>query len=168
MDRPSGVSSASEASCAASASSSIVDARRGNELGRHAVAERDRAGLVEQQHVHVAGGLDGAAARGQHVAAHQAVHAGDADGAQQAADGRRNQADEQRQQHGQRRQHHAGLTGGILVVPAYGGRVTTTRMNSAVRLTSRMFSAISFGVFWRRAPSISAIMRSRNDGRPRR
>ncbi len=32
-----------------------------------------------------------------------------------------------------------------------------------VRPTSRMCSAISFGVFWREAPSTSAIMRSRND-----
>ena len=30
-----------------------------------------------------------------------------------------------------------------------------------VKPASRMFSAISFGVFWRSAPSTSAIMRSR-------
>ena len=30
-----------------------------------------------------------------------------------------------------------------------------------VNVASRMFSAISFGVFWRDAPSTSAIMRSR-------
>ena len=32
-----------------------------------------------------------------------------------------------------------------------------------MRPASRMLSAISFGVFWRAAPSTSAIMRSRND-----
>ena len=35
-----------------------LDVRRGQERRGHAVAERDGAGLVEQQHVHVAGGLD--------------------------------------------------------------------------------------------------------------
>ena len=75
------------------------DARRGNEFRGHAVAEGDGAGFVKQQHVHVARRLDGAAAGGQDVAAHQAVNAGDADGAEQAADGGGNQADDQRQQH---------------------------------------------------------------------
>ena len=36
-------------------------------------------------------------------------------------------------------------------------------MKSAVRLTRTMLSAISFGVSWRRAPSIIAIIRSRNE-----
>ncbi len=36
-------------------------------------------------------------------------------------------------------------------------------MKSAVRLTRTMLSAISFGVFWRRAPSIIDIMRSRKE-----
>ena len=58
MLRPSGVSSASEASCAASASSCLGDAGGRHQLGGLAVAEGDRAGLVEQQHVDVAGGLD--------------------------------------------------------------------------------------------------------------
>ena len=49
IERPSGVSSESEASCAASASSRSLDAGQRQELGRLAVAERDRAGLVEQQ-----------------------------------------------------------------------------------------------------------------------
>ena len=68
------------------------------ELGRLAVAERDGAGLVEQQRVDVARGLDRAARHRQHVEAHQAVHAGDADGRQQRADGGRDQGDEQRHQ----------------------------------------------------------------------
>ena len=99
MERPSGVSSASEASCAASASSCSLDAAQGLELGRLAVAERDGAGLVEQQRVDVAGRFDGAAGHGQHVEAHETVHAGDADGRQQRADGGRDQRDEQRHQH---------------------------------------------------------------------
>ena len=83
-ERPSGVSSASEASCAASASSCSVDARRRHERERLAIAERDRAGLVEQQHVDVAGRFDRAAGRRDDVGAHHAIHAGDADGRQQA------------------------------------------------------------------------------------
>ena len=67
----------------------------GDELVRHPVAVGDGAGLVEQQGGHVAGGLDGPAGHGQHVALHQAVHPGDADGAEQRADGRRRQAHEQ-------------------------------------------------------------------------
>jgi hypothetical protein len=39
----------------------LLDPRHGDELSRLAIAERDRAGLVEQQHVHVAGRLDRAA-----------------------------------------------------------------------------------------------------------
>ena len=99
IERPSGVSSASEASSAASASAPRVDARRGDELGGHAVAEGDGAGLVEQQRVDVARRLDRAAGGGEHIEADQPVHAGDADRRQQAADGRRDQADEQRDQH---------------------------------------------------------------------
>ena len=102
IERPSGVSSASDESCAASASSGSRDAVDGDELGRLAVAERDRAGLVEQQHVDVAGGLDGAARHREHVALHQPVHAGDADRREQRADRRRDQRDEQRDQDGLR------------------------------------------------------------------
>ena len=75
------------------------DSRHGEELRRLAVAERDGAGLVEQQRVDVAGGLDGAPGHRQHVVAHEAVHAGDADRREQTADGRRDEADEQRDQH---------------------------------------------------------------------
>ena len=102
IERPSGVSSGSDASCAASASGALADARQRNELGGLAVAERDRAGLVEEQRVHVAGRLDRAARHRQHVVLHQAVHAGDADGREQAADRRRDEAHEQRHQHEQR------------------------------------------------------------------
>ena len=76
------------------------------ECARHAVAQGDGARLVEQEHVHVSRGLDRASAHRQHVALEHAVHAGDADGAQQAADGGGDQADQQRDQHGDR-EHHA-------------------------------------------------------------
>ena len=74
------------------------DVGRREELGRLAVAERDRPGLVEEQHVDVAGRLDGAARHREHVVLEDAVHARDADRREQAADGRRDQADEQRDQ----------------------------------------------------------------------
>ena len=76
----------------------VGDAGRGNELGGLAVAEGDGAGLVEQQRVDVACGFDGAAGHGEDVVLHQAVHAGDADGGEQAADGGGDEADQQRDQ----------------------------------------------------------------------
>ena len=75
-----------------------IDAGGRDEFRRLAVAHRDRAGLVQQQHVDVAGGLHRAAAHGQHVLLHHAVDAGDADGREQSADRGRNQADQQRNQ----------------------------------------------------------------------
>ena len=44
---------------------------------------------------------------------------------------------------------------------ANGCSVTTASKKMMVNPASRMFSAISFGVFCRAAPSTSAIMRSR-------
>ena len=76
-----------------------VDAGRENDFGRLAIAERDRARLVEQQRVDVARGFDGAAARGEDVALQDAVHAGDTDRRKQSADGRRDEADQQRDEH---------------------------------------------------------------------
>ena len=70
-----------------------------NELRRLPIAQRDGAGLVQQQRVDVACGLDRATRHGQHVALHQPVHAGDADRREQRADGRRDQADQQRHHH---------------------------------------------------------------------
>ena len=55
----------------------------------------DGAGLVQQQHVHVTGGLDGAARGGNHIGLHHAAHARYAHGRQQAADGGGDQADQQ-------------------------------------------------------------------------
>ena len=77
----------------------LADVGGGIELGGLAIAEGDGAGLVEQQGVHVAGGFNGASAHGQHVVLDEAVHAGDADGREQAADGGGNEADQQRDQH---------------------------------------------------------------------
>ena len=44
-----------------------------------------------------------------------------------------------------------------------GSNVTVANMNTIVSLTSRIISAISFGVFCRRALSTIEIIRSRND-----
>ena len=73
-------------------------ARHRHELGGEAVADRDRAGLVEQQHVDIAGRLDRTAGQGEHVATHEPVHAGDPDRREQRPDRRRDQRDEQRDQ----------------------------------------------------------------------
>ena len=81
-----------------------------NEFRGLAVAERDRAGLVEQQRIDVARRLDGAARHREHIEAHQSVHAGDADRRQQRADRGRDQGHEQRHQH-QHRHDAAGIGG---------------------------------------------------------
>ncbi len=47
--------------------------------GGMAVAERDRAGLVEKKRVDIAGRLDSATGHGEHIEAHEAIHPGDAD-----------------------------------------------------------------------------------------
>ena len=100
--RPSGVSSASEPAGPRPPAPRSVMAADGQELRRLAVAEGDRARLVEQERLDVAGRLDGAAAHGEHVALHEPVHAGDADGREQPADRRRDEADEQRDEHDDR------------------------------------------------------------------
>ncbi len=64
-----------------------------------AIAERDRAGLVHEQHIDVAGRFDGAAGGGDDVCLHHAAHAGHANGRQQPGNGGRDQADEQRDEH---------------------------------------------------------------------
>ena len=75
------------------------DVGRRNELRGLAIAQRDGAGLVEQQRIHIARGFNRASAHGQHVVLHQPIHAGDADGREQPADRRGNQANQQRHQH---------------------------------------------------------------------
>ena len=95
MLRPSAVSSAREDSCEASASSSSLNAVDGQELARLPVAERDGACFVQQEHVDVTSGLDGAPAHRKHVCLIQAAHARNADRGEQRADGRRRKANEQ-------------------------------------------------------------------------
>jgi hypothetical protein len=75
------------------------DARQRQELGRLAVAQRDRSGLIEQERVHVAGRFDGASRHRQHVALNEPIHPRNANRGQQSADRRRNQAHQQRHQH---------------------------------------------------------------------
>ena len=77
----------------------LADTGQRDELCCLAIAEGDRAGLVQEQRVHVAGGFDRPSRHRQYVVLHQPVHAGDADRRQQTADGRGNQADEQRHQY---------------------------------------------------------------------
>ena len=86
------------------------------ELGGLAIAQRDRAGLVEQQRIDVARRLHRAAGHRQHVEAHQAVHAGDADRRQQRADRGGDQRDEQRDQ-----DHHRDRAAGVAGEARDGG-----------------------------------------------
>ena len=99
IDRPSGVSSARLERSAALARRFSETPCTGSGRGRFPVADRDRAGLVEQQGRDVTRGLDRPARHGQHVVLHQPVHAGDADRRQQTADRRRDEAHEQRDEH---------------------------------------------------------------------
>ncbi|MNM58152.1 hypothetical protein D3C81_693760 [compost metagenome] len=75
-----------------------VDPGQCMEVAGLAVAVGDGAGLVEQQHVDVTGHFHRLARLGQHVGGQRTVHAGDADGRQQATDGGRDQAHQQRDQ----------------------------------------------------------------------
>ena len=79
---------------------------------------------------------------GQHVVLHQPVHAGDADRREQRADGGRDQADQQGDQDDRataRRRRRSRTAAAS----------TVASRKTMVRLASRMFSAISFGVFCR-------------------
>jgi hypothetical protein len=83
----------------------VGERRLRHAVGRHergglTVTERDRARLVEQQHVDVAGCLDGPPGHGDHVLLDHAIHAGDADRGEERANRRRDQAHQQRDQHG--------------------------------------------------------------------
>ena len=71
------------------------DTRGRNELHRLTIAERDRACLVEQERVDVAGRLDGFAAHSEHIMLHHPVHAGDADRREQSPNSGWDQADQQ-------------------------------------------------------------------------
>jgi hypothetical protein len=72
----------------------VGDSVQWHESRRLPVAQRDGAGLVEQQRVDVPCGFHGPPGHGQHVALHQPVHAGDPDGAQQSTDRRGDEADQ--------------------------------------------------------------------------
>ncbi len=95
IERPSRVSSASDASCAASARSCSVTPRSGRNGCRLAVAEGDRAGFIEQQCIDVTGCFDGATRHSKHVEAHETVHAGNADRREERADSGRDQCHEE-------------------------------------------------------------------------
>ena len=140
----------------------LRDARGRVERRGLPVAERDGAGLVEQQHVDVAGRLDRAAGGGDDVGPHHAVHARDADGGQQAADRGRDQADEQRHQHHdrhcpRRRPRRRPRTRRTARASPWraGTPASASRAGSTVR--SRWASLP------RRAPSTIAIIRSRKE-----
>ena len=70
----------------------------GDKLRGAAVADRDGAGLVQEQRIDVAGHLNRLAALGDDVGAQGAIHAGNADGSQQGADGRGDEAYQERDQ----------------------------------------------------------------------
>ena len=90
-----------------------VGAVDGDQLVRLPVAEGDGARLVEQQGVHVARRLHGAAAHRKDVGLVEAAHARDADGGEQRADRGGREADEQGDQRGHRGGiGHPGLAGG--------------------------------------------------------
>ncbi len=72
-----------------------IDTNRRDNLDGLAIAQRDRAGLVEQQGIDVAGRFDCPTAHRQNVALHHAVHTRDADCREQTADRRRDETDEQ-------------------------------------------------------------------------
>ena len=80
----------------------LGDAGRGQELRRLAVAEGDRPGLVEEEDVDVARGLDRPPRHREDVVTEDPVHAGDADRREEAADRRRDEADEEGDEDGRR------------------------------------------------------------------
>src|SRR5262249_33615464 len=76
----------------------LRDTRGWNKCRRRSIAERDGSGLVEKQHVNVAGRFDGASGHGDDIALDQTVHSGNTDGGEQASDRGRNEANQQRYQ----------------------------------------------------------------------
>ncbi len=128
----------------------------GDKFGRHAIAERNRSGLIQKQSIDIARGLDRAAAHREDVLSQQAVDAGDADGGKQSANSRRDQTHEQRDNHGY----------GNVVMPGverhrhqgHAGKQENQR-ESGQQDIERDFVR----VFCRSAPSTRAIIRSRKD-----
>src|SRR5580658_10213305 len=93
IERPSGVSSASEDSCAASAS--VASSTPG--AGMNAVAWRLPRVMVPVLSSSKTS-TSPAASHGQHIVLHQTVHAGDADGGQQPSDRGGDETDQKRDQ----------------------------------------------------------------------
>ena len=154
MERPSGVSSASEASCAASASSCSLTPRKRLELGGLAVAERDGAGLVEQKGVDVAAAStarpDIASTLKRTRRSMPAMPIADSSAPIVVGIKVTNSATSTTIGDRCRRRTSAKL-----------GMVAVAKTKMMVMPASRMLSAISLGVFCRSAPSTSLIMRSR-------
>ena len=124
--------------------------------------ERDRAGLVEQQRVHVAGRLRPPC---RSSPARCAASRDPCRRCRWPRAGRRSSSESGRPA----AKPEPRLVGAVpapadatLHRCANGCSVTTASRKISVKPAIRMFSAISFGVFWRSAPSTSAIMRSRN------
>ena len=132
----------------------LLDAGHRHELGRLAVAERDRAGLVEQQHVDVAGRLDRAARRAR---ARCGAPGGPCRRSRSRRAARRSWSGSARRaaRSASRPRHRCRRTR-----PSGAARRRPTR-KMIVSPASRMLSAISFGVLRRSAPSTRAIIRSR-------
>jgi hypothetical protein len=66
----------------------------GDEIYSLSVAERNRTGLIQQKHIHVAGSFYRPPGQRDDVALDHAIHAGDANRRKQATNGGRNQADQ--------------------------------------------------------------------------
>ena len=103
MLRPSGVSSARRRELRRLGHGFFGHAWRRNEFGGLAIAKRNRAGLIEQQHVDVARRFDRAPAHREDILLHKAIDASDTDRAEQAANCRWDKTDEQSDEHRDRR-----------------------------------------------------------------
>ena len=77
-----------------------LNAGRGMKPDRHAVSQRDRPGLIQEQHVDIARRFDCAPAHCEDVALKDTVHSGDANRAEQSADRRWDQTNQQRDENG--------------------------------------------------------------------
>ena len=83
------------------------------EVRRQPVPEGDGAGLIQDHGVHIAAGFHRFAGHSDHIEPGDPVHAGDADGGQQAADGGGDQTDHQGNQRGQRQLDPTVLANGV-------------------------------------------------------
>ena len=95
---PSGVGSAIDDKSGKPGDCPLVRATDRHELGRAAVTDGDRAGLVEQERIDIAGDLDGLAALGDQVGRERPVHPGNTDRGEQRANRGGNQTDQKSDQ----------------------------------------------------------------------